>query len=170
MTLGISPRRLLVQADRLVGTGRGRPSPTDLRRAASSAYYALFHRITRLIAWKALPGRPEEEWLLLTRSISHTAIRDVSNLVVSAGGPDHLRPLIADAGQDQDLVRLADTFVQAQELRHRADYDHLAVLAKADVVAQIQAVRRVSDSIDDLAERSSFDAFRAAVLLKSTAK
>lgn len=174
MTIGISPTRLLAQAERLagVGAGRGRPRPTDLRRATPSAYYALYHGITRFIAWRSLPERPEHEWLRLTRSISHNAVRQTCDLIADPGrsGPANLSPLVDEANSDADLARMCEAFGALQDARHRADYDHLASVAKAEVVTQIADVRDVLSGLDVLSQRTSFDVFRTMVLLKSQAR
>ena len=39
-----NPEHLLDQAERLAATGTGAPRQTNLRRAISAAYYAVFHR------------------------------------------------------------------------------------------------------------------------------
>lgn len=174
MTIGISPTRLLAQAERLagIGAGRGRPRPTDLRRATSSAYYALYHGVTRFIAWRSLPDRPEPEWLRLTRSVSHAAVRQTCDLIAGSGKnrPANLSPLVDQASSDPDLVRMCEAFGALQDARHRADYDHLASVTKAEVVTQIADVRDVLSGLDILSQRTSFDVFRTMVLLKSQAR
>lgn len=171
MTAGISPRRLLAQAESLAGIGSspGRPSSTDLRRAASKGYYALFHALTRDIAWSVL-GEPQgdELWLPLTRSVTHKAIEDVSRWLTGAKPPEHLGSLIDNATQDRDLVLAADVFINALDTRHRADYDHLAFFNKAEVVGVLAAIQAVLLRRSELRRRSTFRIFGVAVLLKST--
>jgi len=140
----------------------------DLRRATSAAYYALFHGINRYVAWSALPGAVEEDWLRLTRSIGHQSIRDVATWVAEGRGPEHLRPLLQVCSSDTELSRLADTFLAAQQDRHRADYDHLWSVSKPTVVSQIQAVQEALDSMTALHLTLPFHIFSTAVLLKST--
>ncbi len=169
MSAGINPGHLLRQARELAGTaaGRGRPRPTDLRRAVSSGYYALFHGITGAVAANALPNAAEVDMLRLTRSISHQAIRDVARWVVDAGGPEHLRPLVAMAHDAAGLAHLAESFLGAQESRHRADYDHLWSFSKAVVLNQLADVESAIDALTQLRGSLAFDVFAASVLLKS---
>lgn len=172
MTVGISPSRLLVQAGRLagVGAGRGRPSPTDLRRSLSSSYYALFHALVREVARGSLPDLEDTDRLRLTRSIPHQAVVTACTEIQKDRGTDHLKPLIVMARGDAALVQMAEVFLAAHDLRTQADYDHLASFTKAATVTQINDVRQVIDGLPSLSEGSAFDTFRALVLLRSQAR
>lgn len=72
-------QRLIVQAQVLAGyrAGRGRPSPTDHRRAVSTAYYALFHSIIAAAVLRVLPTdvAGDEDRLRAARWIQHADIK-----------------------------------------------------------------------------------------------
>src|SRR5712692_884949 len=59
----IKPEWLLRLARELAGerAGQGQPRNTNLRRATSSAYYALFHGIALAVADEALPSASDNE-------------------------------------------------------------------------------------------------------------
>jgi hypothetical protein len=69
---------LLEQAERLIAsTGRGAPRQVDLRRAISSAYYALFHAVS-IAGADHVVGRARQSgplYALVYRSIDHRALR-----------------------------------------------------------------------------------------------
>ena len=75
------PRDLIATARRTVGTGPGAPRQSDLRRAVSTAYCALFHCLarssadtlvgkTRHIEGNRRGGRPTGHWSMDTRARS----------------------------------------------------------------------------------------------------
>lgn len=55
--------------------GKGRPRPIWLRRAVSSAYYALYHGLSRAAAEHLLPNGSNEDQLKVTRLFRHNAMK-----------------------------------------------------------------------------------------------
>lgn len=112
-----------------------------LRRAVSSAYYALFHGLvadaTRRTFGAAADREPDRH--VLSRWYNHGEMRSVSQwLIRLAQGqsvPDGVAALLADP--PADLVSVARAFVQLQEQRHEADYDHTADLTEADALTAV---------------------------------
>ena len=104
----IATARDLAQA----GT-RGRPRQTNLRRAVSTTYYALFHAIAGCCADTLVGGpssdRSEGAWLQVYRALEHgyarrrCAHRDIEKFPI-------------------EIQDFANQFVQMQQERHRADY------------------------------------------------
>lgn len=118
------------------GAGAGRPALADLRRATSTAYYALFHQISRHGAFDFLPSGTEGDFAEIARWYTHTGVLSASGFVVEGAGPKPLgsinradRPgvmsLRAATGSTipADLLLVADAFRSLQEARHLADYD-----------------------------------------------
>lgn len=116
--------------------GRGRPALSDLRRAASTAYYALFHQIIRHGTCDFLPGASESEIAEITRRHTHTGVLRAANSVVRAASAEPLtkiskpeRPsvmVIRAAGGgvvDTDVPLIAGAFQTRQEARPSAGYD-----------------------------------------------
>lgn len=141
MTSVIYPSRLLKTAKKLAGVDAGpdRPGLTDLRRATSTAYYALFHQIIRHGAIDFAPCADEEVIATVARWYTHTGIHAAAGLVTSA---DRAVPLEKLKKQDRaaatalrseagtsggrlprDVVIIADAFQTLQAARHSADYD-----------------------------------------------
>jgi hypothetical protein len=88
---------------------KGKPRQTSLRRAVSSAYYALFHALAALCA-NELVGytKPWDVYAPIYRTLEHGKAKEVFKRIVQRG------PNIAVIGR---------TFILMQESRYSADYD-----------------------------------------------
>ena len=108
----------------------GAPKQADLRRAVSSAYYALFHMLTAEAAqcWK-------HEWQRhrFARIFDHGRMKTCSVRISS-------RRLSGDTNLEKvalDLKLVAALFIKLQEARHSADYDNSKILGSAQVAELI---------------------------------
>lgn len=127
---------MLRTAEKLAGkdAGPGRPALCDLRRATSTAYYALFHQVTRHGALVAFPEAEENEISAVTRWYTHTGVRKAATWVTLAGGgrtppreaAEAVRLLrtASDSTPPDKLLTVAASFVELQDARHDADYSH----------------------------------------------
>ena len=115
--------------------GGRRPRQSDLRRAVSTAYYALFHALCRNCA-DALIGtvganRSEPAWRQAYRSVDHGRAKDRFGNRNSMGKfPAHI----------QDF---GNVFVKAQAQRRSADYDPAYRAVKAAVLSDIDSAEAV---------------------------
>lgn len=93
MTRPIYGSRLLKTASHLAGAGagRGRPALSDLRRATSTAYYAVFHQVVRHSAYDFLPNGSEDDIAEIARWYTHTGVLHGAGLVVTAASSKPLR-------------------------------------------------------------------------------
>jgi uncharacterized protein (UPF0332 family) len=112
------PEHLLEQADRLTTDGA---RPTDLRRAISNAYYALFHlgltAAADMIAGVAQRATPQ--YRLVYRSVDHAQLRNVCSQVIPTNPQVALIPLDGFG----PVAQFAGITLNLHELRNRADYD-----------------------------------------------
>jgi hypothetical protein len=151
----IEPDKLLDAAERLApaSPGRGRPPYTAHRRAVSTAYYALFHAITERVAETVFPDADSSFKRRVRRWIAHGDIRNVARWVSQLQGtsvgrpPAHIETLLAPPGGptyvDADTAAIADGFLELNDRREQADYDHDAVFTRPDTRGQIALARRV---------------------------
>lgn len=138
MTRPIYGSQLIKTARLLAGrdAGRGRPAISDLRRATSTASYALFHDIVRHGSADFLPSGGEDEIAHVARWFTHRGVRDTAELVTTAVSPKRLDQIGKDRrggvmairtsgnGSVPDrLQTVADAFQSLQDARHSADYD-----------------------------------------------
>jgi uncharacterized protein (UPF0332 family) len=149
----MKPLELIASARRLIGgPARGRPRQTDLKRAASTAYYAMFHAACRLVA-NAFVGssgqqQAQRAWTQAYRGVDHGHVKDrCKNKSVIGRFP-------------VPLQNFANTFVDLQILRHEADYDPNKIVTRSGVIAEID---RAEQAIKDLRAVSNPDLRASAV-------
>ena len=151
----MNPDQLLTIAFNLAsGTGRpGRPVDAELRRAVSTAYYAMFHALAQTCA--ALLGTnpsTKHAWIQLYGALEHGPAKS------RCTGPSNVLQTFPRAVQN-----FASHFVKMQAHRHRADYDPTARLERAAV---FQYIEETKTAIEDLnqAPRKDRRAFAVYVL------
>lgn len=147
---------LLRVAFDLLDAAERRRSSAHLRRALSTAYYAMFHCLAQVCADRLI-GRPHTvpgraAWLHVYRALQH---RHAKGQCLRSGAME-ARP--------ENIQQFAARFAALQDLRHRADYDPAATL---EYVAARRSVESAAESIRVLKEASRAEqaAFAAWVLL-----
>lgn len=125
------PDDYLELATQLAVAGATRPKQALLRRAVSTAYYALFHHAARTMA-DALVGRQagarkSAPWIQMYRALEHRRARDVcASFVLVSQFPDGIR-------------EFANMFMTLQDKRHAADYKPNLVLSKSAVQQDVRS-------------------------------
>ena len=111
------------------------PQQASLRRAVSTAYYALFHLLIdeATANWSQSEFRP-----LLGRVFEHGKMKQACNKY--SGGNSEIPPFEERAAPADHLQFVARTFMQAQEKREYADYDVALRWSRSEVEAQIDSV------------------------------
>lgn len=92
------------------GAGQGQPRNTNLRRAASTAYYALFHAIGTAVAAEALPSGSDAEKSGYGRYVNHAAIKQVCDWISGSQPPVHLQDVVTRLRQNSRLSAVASSF------------------------------------------------------------
>ena len=124
----IATARLLAEHPR-----RGRPPEANLRRAVSTAYYALFHCLATNCADMVVGGpsakRIQESWRQVYRALDH--------------GPAKRRcgDRNAVSAFATEIRQFAQIFIQMQDLRHSADYD-----PDSDVPTRDEVIKYINDA------------------------
>jgi len=131
------PEHLLDQALLLARIDKTRPRQASLRRAVSTAYYAIFHLLTTAAAgeWK----KPHQR-IALARAYS-------------AASGNHLR-------------HVARTFVDLQDLRHLADYDNAGKWTRTEVMETIRQVTTAFTSWKAIEKEGIADDFLLQLLIQ----
>ena len=115
------------------------PTQADVRRAVSSAYYAVFHMLIAEATsnWSNAKLRPA-----LSRAYDHGTMKNASNRVMSPRDYPYTEedPAVVDA-----LRFVARSFVQLQENRHFADYNLTKDLDPTDGVDQVKLAEKIFD-------------------------
>jgi len=125
---------LLHQARRLATRAPRRPKQADLRRAVSSAYYALFHLLLDEATKHLLRGRGQAQYRKgLARAFAHSEMKAASRAVL--GGT---LPVFGPVQVSTDLHTVAEAFVVLQEARHQADYDLTVPFTKTHTLKLVE--------------------------------
>ena len=148
-------RQLIDAARELAGvvddtpTGPGRPRQIRLRRALSTAYYAMFHALCRSNA-ETLIGSAQvmqgtESWVWAYRALNHGPAKNKM-----AG----YRP----NGQiHQDIASFSRVFSNLQEHRHDADYDPRKVYTRREVDTLINQAEVAIETFEAVSARDRRD-------------
>ena len=125
-----------------VNTGAGRPLQEELKRAVSTAYYALFLHLCDSTAnlmvgtLRPAPGR-RAAWQRMYRVLQHDATRN------KCQNRNEMQEFSAG------IREFANRLVKAQNLRHNADYDPFSKYTRQqvlDIVAEAYRVISVFDA------------------------
>jgi hypothetical protein len=135
----IEQRLLAVAEDLCRKTGR-RPREAFMRRAVSTAYYAVFHALARMCADELIGGNKAkgQPWGRVYRALDH---RTAKQTLLS---PD--AALIAPA-----IVEIGRAFANLQEKRHDADYNPAFFEFFFDETrAQVESARKAINDLNGL--------------------
>jgi hypothetical protein len=137
---------LLELAEELARLDPTRPRQAALRRAVSTAYYALFHLlIEEAMAHVAGGAHDGELRSYLARRPSHGGIKAVCKELAQQKWPSDGKRWQGISAilktPDQGLINVASAFVTLQERRHAADYDPAQVLTRAEVILDVNRAR-----------------------------
>jgi hypothetical protein len=148
---------------------RGRPDAFRMRRAASLAYYALFHSLSRGAAERLLPHGRREEQLHVARLFSHAEMKQACEWIAGRTGEakvnQHVRPLVKRL-KGTPIAEVASAFCDLQEARHRADYDHLSPVSRPTAVASVDDAEQSIKTLET-AKASDQEAFFVLLALRA---
>jgi hypothetical protein len=116
-----NPNHLLEQARHLATKEPKKPRQASLRRAVSTAYYALFHLMVR-DASKALSMDPLIR-PVLHRAFGHEEMKKACATFASGGDlPRLLQDIYPSLSVPRKIADVARAFIDLQKARHDADY------------------------------------------------
>jgi hypothetical protein len=137
---------------RLLAAPGASPPPTEgqLRRAVSTAYYALFHRVLRAGAERFMgPGNETRPgYSLIYRGFSHGRMKSVCTSIDAARLSDTLQRQLGTQAVGQDMRNFANSFLALQEDRHRADYDPHAKFTHSGAVDAVDQAELALHAFD----------------------
>jgi uncharacterized protein (UPF0332 family) len=136
------------------------PKQASLRRAVSTAYYALFHLlISEAVAnWNRVNLRTA-----LGRAFDHGIMKAASNRI------QHTQQF-PFTGEDPrvvaDLKAVAKTFAQLQEKRHIADYDNTTFWTRTEALAQLKAAEQAFSAWKPIRNEQIAQAYLVSLVVK----
>ncbi|HZB37805.1 MAG TPA: hypothetical protein VE443_07375 [Beijerinckiaceae bacterium] len=140
----LNPEHLLEQAERLIARPRaGPPRQVDIRRAISSAYYAVLHATLTAAAdeFVGVSLRSDRRYGLVHRSVDHRALADLCAEAVRHHTSPRFARYSPDAGFGAGLQAFAAVALDLQEKRIAADYDPMIRVRTADARVAIDTAR-----------------------------
>lgn len=129
------------------------------RRAASTAYYALFHTLVQ--AGASLFQVSAETQQRIARSFDHGAFGKAARSLVVRSRTTAIDPR---------LVRVAEAFTLLQEFRERADYDLAAAISWDDVNGLLILTEITCGDYDAIREAEEAKRFVIEPLLKDRSR
>lgn len=119
--LGVNPYEFWREASYVVTSREAVRSSAQLRRAISTAYYAVFHQIGRHVAREIVGDHTSAAAHAVVRWLTHSDLRALADFASGAKS----RPSFTDVLRPTDELRLfSAAFGELQDARHSADYDH----------------------------------------------
>lgn len=156
------PADLIAQARHLCQKEPRRPKQASLRRAISTAYYALFHGLVSAAATCFLSHRHRALRPSLMRVFKRRdMIEACQRLLRLRAQPAAMAPVLGGAVLPPDLERVAEAFVALQQARHEADYD----LARRYTRPETQDLLDIADAALQALDRVSGDPHRALLFV-----
>jgi hypothetical protein len=162
----LDPWHLLEQSERLVAQQpAGPPRQVDIRRAISSAYYAVFHAVLTAAADQFVGStkRATRPYGLVYRTIDHSALRELCEEVQKTTPRAKYRAHAPAGGFAADIVAFATAALELQDKRLMADYDPMVRMRRSDAAAAIGTARTALQRFDQT-DQGSREAFLSLLL------
>jgi uncharacterized protein (UPF0332 family) len=135
------------------------PGQAQLRRAVSTAYYAVFHKILRTAADRfAGPDREQSgAYVMLYRSFDHGHMKRICEDLQVSTLRDKIKAQLRRDSVSQDTRDFAGNFPALQEARHLADYDPTIQFLPSDVASWIDVAEVAIEAFDRIASDEQAD-------------
>lgn len=141
--------QLLAQATHLATKDRNpNPPQASLRRAVSTAYYALFHLLIHA-ASSTLAGGAERKYLshLLSRAFEHGEMNATCKSFASGTLPQSITSNYGGTTSvPADLRAVANAFCKLQNARHLADYAVHQPVSRTEAIDMIAVAKDAFDA------------------------
>lgn len=148
----------MIEAARSLFASGGSPSSdANLRRAISTAYYAVFHALAKVCA-DCLVGtdetiRPKKAWVEVYRGLDHGTSKNACEQARNIGFPDEVKEFAA-------------AFRRLQEARHLCDYDPLVRPTEQETEFYVALAQRSVSALREAREKDRL-AFATWTLITS---
>ena len=152
---------LIALAEQLATMDRGKPKQAHLRRAVSTAYYALFHLLVEESCRVQMGSASSQKAYRhsLGRAFVHTVMKDACRSYAGGTLPSTIAKGLPQSSKmyavPKPIQLIASRFVDLQESRHAADYDLRERFKRSDVLklidetrADVDAFRKTGESDD----------------------
>jgi len=145
---------LLEQARHLAARDKKKPKQANLRRAVSTAYYALFHYLGEEAA-KGLAGSTDQELRnLVRRALVHGKMKDFC--IKFNGNAKFAVPVLQELDKkltistNKEIVKLSKAFCDLQHQRHEADYNLAKFVNRPEALNACDQVKEAIEAWEKL--------------------
>lgn len=134
---------LIALAHQIVRLNKGKPQQAQLRRALSTAYYAVFHFLIEKATHHVVGGAHKRTSLraFLSRGVPHERLKKFCKEISQKRWPsivkERVGPGVMPGGPSQALMQIADSFVSLQEHRIDADYSVTKRFSRTAVIIEL---------------------------------
>lgn len=156
------PEQLIARAESLLRNSE--VNEANVRRAVSSAYYALFHLLIRdaIANW-----RHADHHSRLVRTFDHNVMKNASITLLKELG----RTSAQETGDDVQSVRsnlllVAQSFVDLQQARHKADYNIAGPFAPIDAAVEVAQARLAFTKWAEISQEPAAQGYLYSLLFK----
>ncbi len=137
------PKDLLAQARLLAEKEPRRPKQASLRRAVSTAYYALFRLLVDDGSRRLMGGANRTALRsCLARAFKHATMNTVAKQFAEGGVSPKLIPGLNGEAPQNELNSVASVFIDLQQQRHEADYDMRRRFTRIEVLSIVDDAER----------------------------
>ncbi len=158
---------LLEQATHLALREPKRPRQASLRRAISTAYYALYHLLVGEAARALAPSQPPLLGPRFQRAFSHSETKTVCKQV-AAGALSAATDTLVSPPLEAELRSVAEAFVELQDARHNADYDMSRSVVRLNALSNIARATQAFRDWRSVRQAPNAKVFLAALLLQKS--
>jgi uncharacterized protein (UPF0332 family) len=151
---------LLDQAIQLVHREPKKPKQASLRRAVSTAYYALFHfLISESVANWSKPNLRTA----LGRAFDHNIMKSASKRLFDS----RQFPFTGEDPRTVSALKaVANAFAQLQEQRHKADYDNSTFWTRAEALKQVKSAEQAFVACKSIRNEQIAQAYLVSLVVK----
>jgi hypothetical protein len=163
------PSDLLAVARLLLSNASANPpSEAQLRRAVSTAYYALFHKVlgTGAERFMGIGKQGSAGYSLFYRSFNHGRMKSICESLNVPTLSKTLQQQLGRTAVSQDMRDFASDFVALQERRQLADYDPTAIFVLSDSTNQVDIADAAITAFDRVTPDERADVL--ALMLSNT--
>jgi hypothetical protein len=160
----IDPKGLIVAAKLLLGeSNKGAPNQARLRRAVSTAYYALFHAMARQTtdAFVGANQRGQPRYEIVYRGFEHQLMKKGCETVDKHTLGAKAAKALGTNTASQSIRDVASAFVTLQERRHWADYAPIGKITRSEARDLVDLAEFAAEKLvaADSQERRNFLAY-----------
>lgn len=156
---------LLDQARQLAKREPRRPKQASLRRAISTAYYALFHLLINEAVCLLVKGRDRKILRqTLSRAFTHAQMKKISQQFGNDSVSDKFLSALNGLRLQAELISIAKTFFDLQQVRHEADYDLSQDFMRQDCLDHVGRVEKAFEDWSKVRGSLQSEVFLVAML------